>query len=66
MGEVRPTKARHLIEAKKQITDARLLGKFVQVDMCCCFHMRANGNPPVEPVPGFLNYELWTGRPART
>jgi predicted dehydrogenase len=29
--------------------------------MCCFYHMRANGNPPVEPVPDFLDYEMWTG-----
>jgi predicted dehydrogenase len=23
--------------------------------------MRANGNPPVEAVPGFFDYEMWTG-----
>jgi predicted dehydrogenase len=23
--------------------------------------MRANGNPPVQPVPDFLDYEMWTG-----
>lgn len=51
----------HLIEAKKQIVDAGLLGKIGQVDLCCYFHMRANGNPPVEPVPEFLDYEMWTG-----
>jgi len=51
----------HLIDAKKQIVDAGLLGKIGHVDMCCYFHMRANGNPPVEPVPAFLDYELWTG-----
>ena len=51
----------HLIEAKKQIVDAGLLGKIGHVDMCCYFHMRANGNPPVEPVPEFLDYEMWTG-----
>ncbi len=51
----------HLIEAKKQIVDAGLLGKIGHVDMCCYFHMRANGNPPVEPVPDFLDYEMWTG-----
>jgi predicted dehydrogenase len=38
-----------------------LLGTIGQVDMCCYFHMRANGNPPVEPVPEFLDYEMWTG-----
>jgi len=51
----------HLIDAKKQIIDAGLLGKIGHVDMCCYFHMRADGNPPVEPVPEFLDYELWTG-----
>ncbi len=51
----------HLIEAKKQVIDAGLLGKIGAVDMCCYFHMRANGNPPVEPVPDFLDYEMWTG-----
>ena len=51
----------HLIDAKKQVIDAGLLGKIGHVDMCCYFHMRANGNPPVEPVPDFLDYEMWTG-----
>lgn len=51
----------HLIEAKKQIIDTGKLGKISHAEVCCYFHMRANGNPPVEPVPDFLNYELWTG-----
>jgi predicted dehydrogenase len=51
----------HLIDAKKQIVDAGLLGKIGHVDLCCYFHMRANGNPPVEAVPDHLHYELWTG-----
>ncbi|MGE3308344.1 MAG: Gfo/Idh/MocA family protein [Limisphaerales bacterium] len=51
----------HLIDAKKQVVDAGLLGKIAHVDMCCYFHMRANGNPPLEPVPDHLDYELWTG-----
>jgi predicted dehydrogenase len=51
----------HLIEAKKNIVDAGLLGKISHVEMCCYFHMRNNGNPPVEPVPSFLDYEMWTG-----
>jgi predicted dehydrogenase len=51
----------HLIDAKRQVLDAGLLGKIGHVDMCCYFHMRANGNPPVEPVPDFLDYEMWTG-----
>jgi predicted dehydrogenase len=51
----------HLIEAKKNIVDTGLLGKISHVEMCCYFHMRNNGNPPVEPVPAFLDYEMWTG-----
>ncbi len=51
----------HLIDARKQIVDAGLLGKIGHVELCCYFHMRANGNPPVQPVPEFLDYEMWTG-----
>jgi predicted dehydrogenase len=51
----------HLIDVKKQVVEAGLLGKIGHVEMCCYFHMRANGNPPVEPVPDFLDYEMWTG-----
>ncbi len=51
----------HLIDAKKNIVDAGLLGKISHVEMCCYFHMRANGNPPVEAVPAFFDYETWTG-----
>lgn len=51
----------HLIDVKKQVVDAGLLGKIGHVEMCCYFHMRANGNPPLEPVPDFLDYEMWTG-----
>lgn len=51
----------HLIDVKKQIVEAGLLGKVGHVDMCCYFPMRANGNPPLEPVPDFFDYEMWTG-----
>jgi predicted dehydrogenase len=51
----------HLIDAKKNIVDAGLLGKISHVDMCCYFPMRNNGNPPVQAVPSFLDYEMWTG-----
>ena len=54
----------HLVEAKKNIVDAGLLGKVAHVELCCYYHMRANGNPPVTPVPDFFDYEMWTG-PAR-
>jgi len=51
----------HLIEVKKKVVEAGLLGKIGHVELCCYIHMRANGNPPLEPVPDFLDYEMWTG-----
>lgn len=51
----------HLIEAKRRVIDEGLLGDVAHVDLCCYFHMRANGDPPVEPVPEFLDYDMWTG-----
>ena len=51
----------HLIEAKKNIVDAGLLGKISHVELCCYFHMRNNGSPPVQPVPDYFDYEMWTG-----
>lgn len=51
----------HLIDAKKNIVEAGLLGKISHVEMCCYFHMRANGNPAVQAVPDYFDYEMWTG-----
>src|SRR3974390_3100520 len=51
----------HLIEAKKNIVQAGMLGKVSQVELCCYYHMRANGNPPLSPVPDYFDYETWTG-----
>ena len=51
----------HLMDAKKNIVDAGLLGKVSHVEMCCYYHMRNNGTPPVQPVPGFFDYDMWTG-----
>ena len=51
----------HLVEAKKNIVDAGLLGQVAHVEICCYYHMRANDNPPLAPVPDFLDYEMWTG-----
>lgn len=51
----------HLVEAKKNIVDKGLLGKVSHVELCCYFHMRNNGNPPVEEIPAFFDYDLWTG-----
>ncbi|KAF4530927.1 hypothetical protein B566_EDAN018960, partial [Ephemera danica] len=51
----------HLIECKKNIVDAGLLGRIKHVEMCCYYPMRNNTNPPPEPIPAFLDYEMWTG-----
>lgn len=51
----------HLIDAKKNIVDAGLLGKVSHVEMCCHYHMRNNGNPPLQAVPDYFDYDMWTG-----
>jgi predicted dehydrogenase len=51
----------HLIEAKQQVVDAGLLGNIGHIEMCCYFPMRVNGNPPLQPVPSHLDYEMWSG-----
>jgi predicted dehydrogenase len=51
----------HLIEAKKNIIEAGLLGKISHLEMFCYYHMRNNSNPPLQQVPEFLDYERWTG-----
>lgn len=51
----------HLVEAKEKIVKSGMLGTIGLAEVCCYYHMRANGNPPLEPVPEFLDYEMWTG-----
>src|SRR5687768_13751286 len=51
----------HLIDAKQKIVDAGLLGKISHVEMCCYYHMRHNGPLTPQPVPDFLDWEMWTG-----
>ena len=51
----------HLADAKRKIIDTGMLGKIAQIDICCYYHMRANGNPPVTAVPDYFDYEMWTG-----
>jgi predicted dehydrogenase len=51
----------HLIDAKKNVVDAGLLGKVGHVDVCCYFYMRENGDPPPSLVPDWFDYETWTG-----
>jgi len=51
----------HLVECRKNVIEAGLLGKVAHVEICCYYHMRANGNPPVTSPPDHLDYEMWTG-----
>ncbi len=51
----------HLMEAKKNIVDAGLLGKVSHVELCCYYHMRSKANPDKQPVPDFFDYNMWTG-----
>jgi predicted dehydrogenase len=51
----------HLIDAKRRVVEGGLLGKIGHVDVCCYYHMRANGNPPRSKVPDWFDYEMWTG-----
>ncbi len=51
----------HLVEAKEKIVKSGMLGKIAHAEVCCYYHMRANGNPPTQPVPEHLDYEMWTG-----
>ncbi len=51
----------HLIEGKKNIVDAGLLGKISHVEMCCYYNMRWNANPPVQQVPDHFDYDFWSG-----
>ncbi|HEY2411649.1 MAG TPA: Gfo/Idh/MocA family oxidoreductase [Pirellulaceae bacterium] len=51
----------HLVECKKNVIDAGLLGKIAHAELCCYYHMRANGNPDVISPPDYLDYEMWTG-----
>ena len=45
----------HLMEAKRNIVDAGLLGKVHHVEMCCYYHMRNNSNPSLQPIPEFFD-----------
>ncbi len=51
----------HLIEAKEKVIDSGLLGKIAHIEICSYYHMRFKGNPAVEAVPEFFDYNLWCG-----
>ena len=51
----------HLIQAKREVVEAGLLGTIGHVDLCCYYPMRDTAVREVEPIPGFFNYDAWTG-----
>jgi predicted dehydrogenase len=51
----------HLIEAKRRVVDAGLLGKVAHAEVCCYYHMRTKKNPPYTDPPPHLDYDAWTG-----
>jgi predicted dehydrogenase len=51
----------HLIEARDRVLKEGKLGKIAHVEICCYWHMRAQGNPPDIEPPANLDYEMWTG-----
>jgi predicted dehydrogenase len=51
----------HIVDAKKTVVDTGMLGKIGHVDICCYYHMRANGSPPESTPPEWFDYEAWTG-----
>ncbi|MFK7766058.1 MAG: Gfo/Idh/MocA family oxidoreductase [Mariniblastus sp.] len=51
----------HLMNAKKTIVDAGLLGDIGLAEVYCYYHMRAKTNPPDTDPPAHFDYEMWTG-----
>jgi predicted dehydrogenase len=51
----------HIMEARDTIIKEGKLGKVGLVEVYCYYHMRARENPPDQPPPDYLDYEMWTG-----
>ncbi len=51
----------HLIDAIDQVIREGLLGDVGHVEICCYYHMRRRGNPPVTTPPEWFDYEMWAG-----
>ncbi|GIW99598.1 MAG: oxidoreductase [Pirellulaceae bacterium] len=56
----------HLIEARDRVVREGLLGKIAHAEVCCYYHMRPTGNPPVTAPPPTLDYEMWVGPAPKT
>lgn len=51
----------HLIEARDRVIREGLLGEVAHAEVCCYYHMRARENPPPQPPPAHLDYDMWVG-----
>ena len=51
----------HLVEARKNIIEAGLLGKVAHAEACCYYHMGPRPSSPAGSPPDYLDYEMWTG-----
>ena len=52
----------HLVEAKKNVIDAGLLGKIGHAEVCCYYHMRNGDRPkPTIKPPSHLDWDMWVG-----
>ncbi len=51
----------HLIRARDRVIREGRLGKIGLVEIYCYYTMRTRENPPDEPPPPNLDYEMWTG-----
>lgn len=50
----------HLVECRRKVLDAGLLGTIGHVEMCC-YYRSGRGKSTTQPVPDHLDYEMWTG-----
>ena len=51
----------HLREARDRVLKEGKLGTIGLVEICCYYHMRANGDPDTIKPPDYLDYAMWTG-----
>src|SRR5437773_7372204 len=51
----------HLVECRKNVIQPCLLGNVAHVEICCYYHMRANGNPRGHCPPAFPVSRFGTG-----
>ena len=51
----------HILKAKKEILDTKMIGRIHHVEMCCYYHMRDQRKLPTAPVPDHLDWDMYCG-----